>query len=306
MCKVSVIINCYNGERYLKETLESVKNQSFDDYEIVFWDNCSSDRTGQIARQFGDKMRYFRGEKTVPLGEARNLALRQTKGEYIAFLDSDDLWDSGKLALQVKEMNKSPDVGLVCSNYQMHNMMTQQMTVFDKNAVHKKIEFSEFVTGYSYCLSSFMIRKTALEELEYCFHDSLKYAEEYELFVRIAYKWKIIYMPQVLVTYRIHSSMSSMHLKEEQYNEYNVVLDSLRRTDPHVDSKYPEVVRWISFVRDLAGVKDVIRNGDNKKVRELMSPYLNYNIRAKCFFFVALFPAAITKKLVAHFYKKRF
>lgn len=306
MCKVSIIINCLNGEEFLQETLDSVRKQTYSNYEIVFWDNCSDDRTGEIAKAYGEKLKYFRGEKTVPLGEARNLALEKARGEYIAFLDSDDLWEPDKLEVQVRALDSDSTIGLVCSNYNMVNMMTGRIKIFDRHPAREEMSFSSFIDHYSYCFSTFMIRKKAIDELTYWFADNLRYAEEFELFVRIAYKWKALYLPNILATYRIHSTMNSMHLIEVQYDEYNFVLQSLRQMDSDIDMKYPDVINWISFVRDLSGTKSIIRKGANKRVKELMKPYLKYNIRAKCFYLVALLPEPITKIIANCFYSKRF
>ncbi len=94
---VSIILNCYNGAEFLKETLESIKVQTFSDYEIIFVDNCSVDSSAEIAQQFDNRLKYFKTDKHVKLGEARNVALSKCSGEYIAFIDADDLWKQQKL-----------------------------------------------------------------------------------------------------------------------------------------------------------------------------------------------------------------
>ena len=75
MPKVTVIMNCYNSAEHLREAMDSVFRQSWPDWEIVFWDNCSTDDSAAIAQSYGEKVRYFLAEKTVPLGAARNLAI---------------------------------------------------------------------------------------------------------------------------------------------------------------------------------------------------------------------------------------
>ena len=103
---VSVIMNCYNCEKYLVESIDSVINQSYSNWELIFWDNVSVDGTANIVHCYDDaRIRYFCGSKTAPLGGARNLALSQVRGEFIAFLDSDDKWMSNKLDLQVSWFN---------------------------------------------------------------------------------------------------------------------------------------------------------------------------------------------------------
>ena len=88
---VSVIMNCLNSSRDLREAMNSLMAQTFTDFEVIFWDNCSTDESPAIAQSYGEKVRYFRGESIVPLGEGRNLALAQARGRYLAFLDCDDL-----------------------------------------------------------------------------------------------------------------------------------------------------------------------------------------------------------------------
>ena len=99
--RVSVIMNCYNSDEHLRSALDSVMKQTWTDYEVIFWDNCSTDTSPQIARSYGDRVRYFRGTEKVPLGAGRNLAIARARGEYIAFLDCDDLWEPDKLERQL-------------------------------------------------------------------------------------------------------------------------------------------------------------------------------------------------------------
>ena len=113
MPTVSVIMNCFNGEKYLREAIDSVYAQTYKNWEIIFWDNASTDNSAEIAKSYDEKLRYFRGEKTVPLYAARNLALKQAKGKYIAFLDCDDYWLPQKLERQVEIFESDKKIGLV-------------------------------------------------------------------------------------------------------------------------------------------------------------------------------------------------
>ena len=82
---VSVIMNCYNGDKYLRAAIESVYDQTYKNWEIIFWDNASTDNSAAIANSYDAKLRYFYSKETVTLGAARNKALKQCKGEYISF-----------------------------------------------------------------------------------------------------------------------------------------------------------------------------------------------------------------------------
>jgi len=111
---VSVVINCYNGEKYLKEAIDSVYEQTYQNWEIIFWDNASTDQTAEIVKLYDNKLRYFRSKKTTVLGKARVEATKEAVGEYIAFLDSDDLWLHDKLEKQVALfVNTDADIGFI-------------------------------------------------------------------------------------------------------------------------------------------------------------------------------------------------
>jgi len=111
---VSVVMNCYNGERYLRDAIDSVYSQTYTNWEIIFWDNASTDRTAEIAQSYDNKLRYFRSDETTVLGKARVNASKQVQGDYIAFLDADDLWLEKKLEQQIAIFLKSDNqIGMV-------------------------------------------------------------------------------------------------------------------------------------------------------------------------------------------------
>ena len=98
---VSVIINCHNSEKYLEETLKSVVTQTYKKWELIFYDNKSTDNSFKIFKSFKEKrFRYFKSKRFKKLGEARKDALLKARGDYIAFLDADDIWKKNKLNIQ--------------------------------------------------------------------------------------------------------------------------------------------------------------------------------------------------------------
>ena len=114
---VSIIVNCFNGEKYLNEALMSVLNQSYKNWEVIFWDNQSSDNSKDIFNSFKNKrFKYFYADEHTSLYKARNLAIKKSNGYLLAFIDTDDLWEKNKLELQVVLFD-DPKVSLVYSNY---------------------------------------------------------------------------------------------------------------------------------------------------------------------------------------------
>jgi len=116
--RVSIIIPTYNRASLLREALESVFAQTYQDFEVIVVDDGSTDGTGEILKDLLDKVRYIRQEN-LGCGAARNRGMEEAKGEYIAFLDSDDLWMDFKLELQVAILDKMSDVGFLYSDFQV-------------------------------------------------------------------------------------------------------------------------------------------------------------------------------------------
>ena len=115
---VSIIMNCYNGEKYLKESIKSIINQTYKNWELIFWDNCSTDNSKKITKKFKDnRIYYFKSKQFVNLYEARNLALKKCKGKYISFLDTDDKWKPNKLYKQISFFKKNKNIKMLYSNY---------------------------------------------------------------------------------------------------------------------------------------------------------------------------------------------
>ena len=105
---VSIIMNCHNGQKYIKESLNSIKKQTFKNWETIFFDNQSNDNSLEIAKSFkkDKRIKIFKSIKKLSLYEARNEAIKKTRGIYIAFLDADDLWLPKKLEIQLDYIKK--------------------------------------------------------------------------------------------------------------------------------------------------------------------------------------------------------
>ena len=89
---VSVIINCYNGEKFLSEAIDSIYAQTYTNWEIIFWDNASIDSSAAIAKSYNKKLKYYKAKLTTTLSHARFEAIKKAEGKYLSFLDCDDLW----------------------------------------------------------------------------------------------------------------------------------------------------------------------------------------------------------------------
>ena len=114
---ISIIINCHNGSKYLRESIQSIIDQTYNNYEIIFWDNLSTDNSLDIARSFNNsKVKIFKSKKFTSLGSARNSAVMKAQGLWIAFLDCDDVWSPFMLQEKVELINSisaNDNVGII-------------------------------------------------------------------------------------------------------------------------------------------------------------------------------------------------
>ena len=117
---VSVIINCRNSEKYLSQCIDSVLIQTYTNYELIIVDNKSKDKTKTIIKSYNDsRIKYYYLKTKLNLGGARNFALKKSKGKYIAFIDSDDIWLDDKLEKTVNKFSKG--IGLIYSDVEYFN-----------------------------------------------------------------------------------------------------------------------------------------------------------------------------------------
>lgn len=174
---VSVIINCLNGEAFLEDAVRSVYAQTFTDWEIILYDNGSTDRTPEIARQFDARRRYFRNEETVPLGEARNRAVKESRGEFLAFLDSDDVWFEDKLARQIRLFD-DPEVGLAYADVESCNQRGHRRRLSRRKTFHRGYCLEQLITDYFLSMSSVVARRTAFVEQSRWFPSHFQVVED--------------------------------------------------------------------------------------------------------------------------------
>ncbi len=157
---VTVLVNCFNGEKFLVKAVQSVLDQTYQNWELVFWDNCSTDRSAEVYQSFTDsRLRYFLAPHHTVLYEARNYALEYARGDLIAFLDVDDWWDEDKLSLQV-ELFDSPQVGFVYGNYWLENESKGKTTLAFSKDLPEGRGADALLTNYAVGMLTLMIRRS--------------------------------------------------------------------------------------------------------------------------------------------------
>jgi len=235
---VSVIINCLNGERYLREAMDSVFAQTFQDWEIVFWDNASTDSSADIAQSYGDRVRYFKSETTSSLGKARNLAISRAQGEYVALLDCDDLWLPLKLEKQLRLLKKYPGLALCYTNSMFFNSRGDLYDHFSQVKPKRGMVFGYLLEGNFISSETMVFRRELLNTLDYIFDEALTMVMDYDLTLRLAYRYPIDYVEEALSKWRMHEGSESNKKRFLIPRENNLMLEKLTHACPDITTEY--------------------------------------------------------------------
>jgi glycosyltransferase involved in cell wall biosynthesis len=201
---VSVIIPTYNRRALVQEAIDSVLAQTFTDYELIVIDDGSTDGTGEQLARYGDGLTYVWRENQ---GEsaARNHGITLSRGRYIAFLDSDDLWLPEKLARQVPVLERSPDVGLVYCWTQRIDEKGRRINgqPLGFKSAERPLVFAELYEHGLGSVSGVVMRRTVLDTLG-GFDATIKYGEDGDLWLRGILVTRFAEVPEILVYTRVH------------------------------------------------------------------------------------------------------
>lgn len=208
---VSIIMNIRNGAATLREAIASVLEQSFTDWELIVWDDCSTDASASVVAEYRDKrIRYFLSPEDVPLGKARNDAVRQASGEWIAFLDQDDVWLPQKLEQQMALANDG--VGLIYGRtirFYPGGMQRDYDQAHEYELLPEGNIFSELFTKSCFiAMSSAAFRRSAIEAIG-GIPESIRIIPDYYLYVAVARRYQVVAVQQAVCRYRMHAENTS-------------------------------------------------------------------------------------------------
>jgi len=203
--KVSVILPCYNGDKFIRETLESALYQTYNDIEIIVVDDGSTDDSKAIIKSFSDPcIKYFYKENEG-VSVARNHGIRFSKGKYIAFLDSDDLWLPEKIELQLKEIERQKDIYFVCSGFYLidsRGQVLDKIKVKNSTNILKDLLLDGNIIGPP---SSVLVKREVFKSIG-DFDPFLSTSADWDLWIRIAQRYPLAYIDKPLIKYRIHEA----------------------------------------------------------------------------------------------------
>jgi glycosyltransferase involved in cell wall biosynthesis len=241
---VSVVCPAYNCERFIEPALQSVFTQSYRQLEVIVVDDGSTDSTPELIKNYGE-LCYLRQTNRGP-SAARNHGIRAARGEFVAFLDLDDLWTPQKLAKQMAALESCPDAALIFSDMRLFDTTGEdKLTMFQTYRLtadffgHESIvdrSVAKLVTMNFIPTSSVLARKAALAEVG-GFDEKFRKSEDWDLWLRIAIRRPIAYIPEPMTLKRVHEvntsrdaegmNVASLQVLEKFTRDHQHVLDQL-------------------------------------------------------------------------------
>jgi len=210
---VSIIVNCYNGDKYLLKALNSIVNQTYKNWEVIFWDVSISKKSKEIFDSFKEeRFKYFFSNKKK-LYHSRNEAIKQSKGEIIAFLDCDDWWVENKLEKQVPVF-KDDSISLVYSNYFSYFEKSKKILAINKKKIYSGYIQNKLLKSYHIGILTTLIRKKIFDKLS-GYNNDFHICGDFEFNIRLSHNNKIIGFKEPLAYYRVHQENISKNLSKE-------------------------------------------------------------------------------------------
>lgn len=212
----SVVVPLYNKERYIAKTLASIINQSFKNFEIIVIDDGSKDKSCEIVESIKDNRLYLIQQENGGPSKARNRGIKEANGQYIAFLDADDLWMPEKLQEHYVFAVENPDIVWSCTGYRAEGGKRVEQIIYDKKGVLDDA-LDAIIDGIPINSSTAVIKKSVFNDTRLLFNESVKRSEDREVWLKIACLFpKIGNIKSVLTIYRVNAegSLSASSLKE--------------------------------------------------------------------------------------------
>lgn len=248
MSTVSVVIPVHNGERYLAATLDSILAQTCPPLEIIVIDDASSDATPQILAAYAAHLEVIRHDAASGPARARNEGIQRARGEYIAFLDADDLWEPEKLAQQLQFAAQHPGFGILTTDVLwfdddgtvLQTSLKQSYPVENGYIVEKLLRHNWITT------SATLIPRDILLEVGGFDERPCRLGEDWVLWMQIASRYPVYFLDQVLTRRRVHADSLGHADPETSFRDLLRHLETLQQAIPQLRQR-PELVREAAF-----------------------------------------------------------
>lgn len=225
--KISVVMSVYNGEKYLKEAVESILNQSFDDFEFIIINDASTDSSLQILESYKDsRINIINNGKNIGLTKSLNKGVGLAKGKYIARMDSDDISEESRFEIEYSKLEQNPQITVVGSNVQHIDSEGNELEVV------KYPETQEEHIGNIFFANTLVHSTTMFRKLNFDnvggYNEEFYKAQDYDLWFKLLNDGGVLFnIQKSLLKYRLHNeSISIKYSKEQDKNAQKILADA--------------------------------------------------------------------------------
>lgn len=228
MAKVSVVIPLYNAQNYVLETIYSIKNQTYQDFDMVIVDDCSTDQSYNIIKNLNDnQIKLFQNQRNEGIAYTRNRAIELSTGEYIALMDDDDISPSYRLEHEVKYLEENPLIDIVgghCRNIDSKGKdLNQQWNVYlNPNYIKAFMLFGNPIAN-----SSALIRRSFLEKCSIKYKDNMYGAEDYFFWAECSLYGTIANLDEVMLYWRVNHGNETDRVFKNNLSERSKVIETI-------------------------------------------------------------------------------
>ena len=218
MSLVNIIMTCHNGEKYIKTAVNSILSQTYKNWQLIFFNNFSNDKSLEIVQSFQDpRIKCFTSDRLLNLGQVRKKAIECCNGEYICFLDVDDYWVDSKIEKQISKFKQNKNIDLIYSNYYLLNedIKSKKIKKLYQGICPKELLESYIDGNPITAWLTVMVKEKCIKKLEYTFDQNLHIASDMDFFMRLSQYCVIDYLDSFMAYYRIHDSNESKEKSAE-------------------------------------------------------------------------------------------
>lgn len=286
--KVSIIIPTYNRAGSLKGAIKSVLNQTFQDFELIIVDDGSSDNTKKVVESFqSDKIKYIYQENSGGAAGPKNTGIKESQGEYIAILDSDDQWLPEKLEKQIIFFEENPEISVVGCNFLINGKREYKIPEY-KSLFKRMLVTDDMGPG------SIMVYKREVFDRVGLFDEKLKSSQDKEMRIRLAREYKFGFVREPLVSYHIgHDNISSLGLSiEKREKDWEYIFNKYKKYYQEDKKLYSDKLRYDGTRYMLLGLANKARKSFLLSIKK--NPF---NFKSFLYLFLSLFGFSCYDKL---------
>ncbi|MFQ3296162.1 MAG: glycosyltransferase involved in cell wall biosynthesis [Polaribacter sp.] len=250
---ISVILPIYNVEKYIRECLDSILNQTLQDFEVLVIDDCSDDNTLEVIKSFNDERIYII-EKEVNKGliDSLNRGFKVARGKYIARVDGDDINALDRFEKQFNFLNKNKNIaacGCWLQNFGKND------TIIKHQKMHNEIQVSMLLSN-SMSLGASMLRRSSYQNFK--FNGKMLHVEDYDFWARTLWVCKLHNLQEVLYHYRVHEQQVSLLFKKEQVaNDISIKLNLFKKINYNQDKYSEKLLTRIMYSSEYFNIREL-------------------------------------------------